>query len=229
MTQQLLFNGLRMQAYVGQTRSADLIAQLAAAGVGECVTRGQLPPRRTPWFYDNGAFEDFQAGRPFNALQFTRDLRAIVRWCDVRGFGIGRGRSEGQPMRLPDFLVLPDLVGQGEASLAFSLDWLQHYKQHELRWYLAVQDGMTASQVGNALGSNPYIRGLFVGGTLEWKLRTAPQWCAFARELGRPIHIGRVGTVDRVKWAASIGATSIDSALPLWTRSRLADFLREVA
>jgi hypothetical protein len=33
-------------AYVGQTRSRVLIAQLAHLGIGECVVRGELPARR---------------------------------------------------------------------------------------------------------------------------------------------------------------------------------------
>ena len=214
------------KAYVGQTRSRELVARLAAAGIGECVTRGQLPPRRPSWFYDNGAFEDWRAGRAFDVLQFTRDLRAIRLWVDG---GVGRGVLQGQPMTAPDFIVLPDLVGQGDASLAFSLDWLDECAATGVPCYLAVQNGMTPDSLRALLRSEPRIAGLFIGGTLDWKLATGAAWCALGRELGLPVHIGRVGTVERIEWSQAIGATSIDSALPLWTTAKMDAFLAAVA
>jgi len=41
----------------------------------------------------------------------------------------------------------------------------------------------------------------------------------------RPVHIGRVGTAKRVRWARRIGASSIDSALPLWSADKLRTFV----
>lgn len=40
-----------MKAYVGQTRSPDLIAELERYGIGECVVCGELPARRPQFFY----------------------------------------------------------------------------------------------------------------------------------------------------------------------------------
>lgn len=37
-------------------------------------------------------------------------------------------------------------------------------------------------------------------------------------------HVGRVGTAKRVAWARRIGATSIDSSLPLWSVENLRSF-----
>jgi hypothetical protein len=222
--QRRLFSSLK--AYVGQTRSRALVAELAAAGIGECVTRGQLPPRRTSWFYDNGAFEDFQAGRAFDTVQFTRDLRAIRDW---QVGGVGRGCLEGQPMTAPDFIVLPDVVGQGEASLRFSLQWEAQCADAGVPLYLAVQNGMEPAAIASLLKWHPRIHGLFVGGDLAWKLETAAAWVQVGRRTGRAVHVGRVGTVDRVEWASAIGATSIDSSFPLWTRNRLGEFLQAVA
>jgi hypothetical protein len=97
-----------MRVYVGQTGSRVLTRQLAAAGIGECPVRGE-PARRQPWFYDNnGAYSDYQHGRDFNVTQYVRDLRRIARW----------------PIRRPDFIVLPDIVAGGAASLAESQAWL---------------------------------------------------------------------------------------------------------
>lgn len=224
-TQQRLFCSVRV--YVGQTRSRAFIEQLNTAGIGECVTPGRLPPRRGfSWFYDTGAYSDWKRGRSFNYLQFSRDLRAIRMWQER---GVGRGIFKGQPMTAPDFIVLPDVVGQGEASLEFSIDHLEETQRTGARCYLAVQDGVTPARILNVLGLFPSVKGLFVGGTTRWKLETAAAWCALGRRTGRAVHIGRVGTLERIEWAQSIGATSIDSSLPLWERDRLNAFIRAVA
>lgn len=205
-----------MIAYVGQTRSAALCRQLSALGVGECTTRGELGPRRSPWFYDNGAYSDFANGRAFNLLQFVRDLRALSNG--------GRGRST---WAAPAFAVLPDIVAGGAASLQLSLDWArgEWYELPAVPWFLAVQDGMSIEQIGDELQRTPEIAGLFVGGSLPWKLASGAAWCELGAQLGRPVHVGRVGTPDRVAWARAIGASSIDSALPLWSGDKLSTWV----
>lgn len=225
VTQLSLLPTHAMKAYVGQTRSAALVAKLAAAGIGECVTRGQLPPRRGSWFYDNGAFEDWRAGAPFNYLQWSRDMRAIRLWQDNQGIPTYRPHG-GERLTAPDFVVVPDLVAQGWHSMFFSLEHLEEARRSGAPCYLAVQDGMTPAFVATHIAK---FDGLFVGGSLEWKLETGAAWVKFGRKHGRRVHIGRVGTVDRVQWAIAIGASSIDSSLPLWTREKLEAFLAEVA
>jgi hypothetical protein len=207
-----LMFGDPITAYVGQTRSKALIRQLESACIGECVTRGQLPPRRNPWFYDNGAYVDFQAGSEFGANQFMRDLRAIRSWTDSK------------MMVEPDFIVIPDKVAAGAASLQFSLEWMEVCKGAEAPLYLAVQDEMNGDEAMDVV-RRYRLQGLFVGGTLDWKISTAPYWLNLAREAGVKLHIGRVGTADRVKWARMIGADSIDSSLPLWSEANMARFL----
>lgn len=213
-----------MKAYVGQTRASELIRELEAAGVGECTTRGTLPPRRgRSWFYDNGAFEDFRAGQPFDYLQFSRDMRAIRLWQDAEGIPAGRPRG-GQRLEAPDFIVIPDLVAGGAKSLEFSEEHLIDCRPTKAPLYVAVQDGMSSAQVARFVRRHK-LQGLFVGGSLEWKLETGGAWCALGRELGLPVHVGRVGTFERVLWAHEIGAASIDSSLPLWAEEKLERFL----
>lgn len=57
-----------------------------------------------------------------------------------------------------------------------------------------------------------FFDGLFVGGTLEWKLQTAKTWVDVAHSRFMKCHIGRIGTFRRLVWARSIGADSIDSS-----------------
>lgn len=201
-----------MIAYCGQTRAAALVRALEALGVGECTSRGELGPRRSRWFYDNGAFADWQAGRPFGLAEFVADCRSIRRG----------GRGARRWGSAPDFLVLPDVVAGGAESLALSLAWArgEWFELPAVPLYLAVQDGMTGEQVADAIAGST-VAGLFVGGSLPWKLRTGAEWCELGRRLGLPVHVGRVGTVERVEWAREIGASSIDSALPLWSADKL--------
>lgn len=191
--------------YVGQTRSAKLVRRLWELGIGECTARGELPPRRHPWFYDNGAFGDWKAGRAFDEAQFVADVEAIERSGDA-----------------PRWLVLPDLVARGLDSLAESAHWVPRLAP-VAPLYLAVQDGMATADI-EPLASQ--LAGLFVGGTLEWKIATGAAWVRAAHAHGLACHIGRVGTEDRIAWARRIGADSIDSSLPLWSEENLTRFLR---
>jgi len=203
-----------MRAYCGQTRDKRLVQLFAQYGVGECTVRGELLSRkRDPWFYDNGAFRDWQAGKMFNAMRFVRDMRRIR-------YSNGRDGA-------PDFVVLPDKVAAGTASLDFSDGWWNDVEG--LRSYVAVQDGMSADDVARfvdaAHDSDHAVAGVFVGGTLEWKLATASSWVSFAHALGIRCHVGRVGTPDRVRWAAELGVDSIDSCLPLMFEGHRVAFL----
>ena len=197
-----------MRVYVGQTRSRQLIAKLSALGFGECTQPREWPPRRHPWFLDNAAFSAWRLGRPFDDAAFSSALLKVA--------------ADG---RWLDFGVCPDIVAGGLASLAFSLDWRTRCESAlpGQRWYLAAQDGMEAHDVDAHIAN---FAGIFVGGSLPWKLRRAAEWVEYAHRRGVQCHIGRVGTEDRVRWARRIGADSIDSCLPLWSADNLARFLR---
>ena len=85
-----------MRVYCGDTRSRKLLARFRERGVGQVVIRGRLQLKRlSPWFLDNGAFEDWRAGRPFDGVQFSADVQAI------------------DPSDPPDFIVAPDRVAAG--------------------------------------------------------------------------------------------------------------------
>lgn len=200
-----------MDVFVGQTRSRKLIAELTSRGWGECTNRGETPPRRHPWFLDNGAFSDWRSGKAFDAEAFLRDLT-----------------SEVVVNKPPVFVVCPDRVATGLESLEFSRVWRDRceLERPDLRYYLAVQDGMTEDDVDSQQRMANSYRGIFVGGSLQWKIRTGAAWVNYGKSRGLPVHIGRVGTSRRVAWAKRIGATSIDSCLPLWSKGNLDRFTR---
>jgi len=205
-----------VKLYVGQTRDGSLIAELQALGVGECTNRGELPPRRLPWFLDNGAYTDFKSKKPFDLNRWIRDTRHIMY----------RLESDEWPVEMaPDFTVVPDLVGGGKDSLDFSIEHLFRIESLHVPHYLAVQNGMTKSMVRSVL---PQFGGVFVGGTLDWKLETMAMWSDMAHDAGLLCHVGRIGTIPRVEMAKQAGVDSIDSCQPLWTRARLGKFVEAV-
>ena len=123
----------------------------------------------------------------------------------------------------PDFVVLPDRVGAGLESLAFSMQWRERIDRANLcsvPVYLASQDGQQTADI-------PWseIDGLFMGGTLEWKVSNARHWREAARCAGIPFHYARCGTRKRVAHALAIRADSIDSCLPLWSAQKCNAFL----
>ncbi len=191
------------RVYVGQTRSSELIGRLSELGFGECTNRGEVPPRRVPWFLDNGAFSDWRAKRAFDKGAFNATLARA-----------------GAFETLPDFVVLPDIVAGGKRSLRHSLGWLGRVGGFPP--YLALQDGMSERDVRPHVDE---LAGLFVGGTLEWKIATGARWVRFAHEAGLPCHIGRCGVASRVQWARRIHADSLDSTLPLWSKNNLSKFV----
>lgn len=190
-----------MEVYVGQSRSAAMIERLTQYGLGETTCPDELPPRRRPWFFDNGAYGCWRGGRDF----------------DTDAFRAGVARIECSRLD-PDFIVAPDIVAGGLKSLEFSRSWVP-WLAGLAPLYVAVQDGMVGDEDLSG------FHGVFVGGSLGWKLTHGSAWVQRAHAEGRPCHIGRVGTFDRVRWAQRIGADSIDSSLPLWSEANLQGFL----
>lgn len=224
---------MTLQAFVGQTRwkprrgEPEIVSQLRDADVGECTQRGELDPRRWPWFHDCKTFADWcDAGRPlgeasaatmpqrFDSVQWSRDQRRIRVHLDF---------PDRAPVPPPSFIVVPDMVAAGAASLAFSAYWRSEIDER-IPAYVAVQNGMTEDEVSAAIDEQRY-GGVFVGGDTPWKLETGAAWVRFAHARGLPCHIGRCGPPDRVLWAGNIGADSIDSSLPLRHKCHLDGFL----
>ena len=80
-------------------------------------------------------------------------------------------------------------------------------------WYLAVQDGMEIDEIEKVMDR---FDGIFVGGTVKWKVRTGEEWVRLAHAHNLPCHIGRVGVFRRIIWARRINADSIDSTSFIW-------------
>ncbi len=150
---------------------------------GNCVPNWP-DGRPVPYALDNGAWGCFQRGVPFDDVRFLRCVE-----------NVGEGA---------DWIVLPDIVGEGDQSLARSISWLPRLPGRVL---LPVQNGMTVAQVAPYIGGRV---GIFVGGDTEWKLRTLPDWGRLARDKCAWLHVGRVNTIRRIAMTSSVGAHSVD-------------------
>lgn len=201
----MLPGGFTVRVYVGQTRSAAWMRTVSGYGWGEMCQPSELPPRRRPWFLDNEAFARWRAGKDFDPGWFRE---AVARALEV-------------PTR-PDGCVAPDIVAGGLESLRLSLAWAPELRAVGWPVYLVVQNGMRLEDVRPVVAE---FDGLFVGGDTRWKWETARAWCELGRELHCPVHIGRVGSMRRAMQARRIGASSIDSTIPLRAERNLRRFL----
>lgn len=176
-----------MIGYASRTGTRRNLAALREAGWRLLISaKGVLRDEGMPYALDNGAWTAFQREEPF-------DVEAFQRAFDLFG-------------ERADWVVIPDIVAGGLASLDFSLPWIDRLTGCK-RLLLAVQDGMTTDMIRPLLSDRV---GVFVGGSTDWKLATAIEWGQLAHEVGCYMHVGRVNTVRRVRLCAAAGADSFD-------------------
>lgn len=197
--------------YASRTGTKRNIAALRSAGWRLLLSaKGCLRTEGMPYALDNGAWTAFQQGSAFDEGAFLRAIDKVGERAD--------------------WIVIPDIVAGGLRSLEFSLSWLDDLKGLPVRLLLAVQDGMEPDDVREYL--SPAV-GIFIGGSTEWKERTATQWGQLARRRNCYLHIGRVNSQRRIAICAGAGANSFDgtsatrfsNSLPRLARACLQDDL----
>ena len=99
----------------------------------------------------------------------------------------------------PLWILVPDVVGDAEETFKRWGEWYPIVKEYGMVAF-AAQDGMGKLDVPTTADC------VFVGGTTEWKLTHAHLFKGATPIL----HIGRVNTLGRLRWAKSIGADSVD-------------------
>ncbi|KPC02239.1 hypothetical protein QO021_28935 (plasmid) [Pseudomonas amygdali pv. lachrymans] len=178
-----------MIPYASRTGTKRNLEAMRANGWGLLVSaKGVLRTEDFPYMLDNGAWTAFTHGEEF-------DERAFGKAFDLLG-------------EKAKMVVVPDIVAGGLRSLEFSLTWLNRIQGIPGVALLAVQDGMVPDDVRDLL--NPGV-GIFVGGSTEWKLRTAHSWGLLARRRRCHLHIGRVNSAKRILLcSAAAGAHSVD-------------------
>lgn len=210
-----------MRVYVGQTRAAKWIAKVQEQGWGECTCPSELPPRVWPAFLDNEAFRRGMAasGGAWDPGAFRRAFDPVW-WREALARAV---RAASMARQSFDFVVSPDIVAGGLESLRLSCAWAEACAATGWPVYLVVQNGMTLEDV---LQEAHLFGGFFVGGDKRWKWETAQAWCDLGRQLGKPVHIGRVGTMFRALQARRVGASSIDGTIQLRAERNFDRFVR---
>jgi len=150
--------------------------------------------------------------RPLPGLPYVLDNGAWA--CHVAGLAWEPGPMLRLAERLgsaSEWMVLPDIVGGGVESLARSISYYtQQRPEHVSAWMLAVQDGMTVRDVRPFLDLHPL--GIFVGGSTDWKWRTAHEWAELGLDFNRRVHVGRVNSQRRVRLCRDLGVSSCDGS-----------------
>lgn len=173
----------------GSTRSVGRLAAQSVETLGHLVT----PKNRNSiesilgtglkWAVDNGAFSGF------DPVAFRRLLRRVA----------------GRPRLL--WVVCPDRVGDAQETLRLFDQWQAEVARAGPVAFVG-QDGQEDLET-------PWDRFdcLFIGGTTEWKLSKAAQdLAAEAKRRGKSIHLGRVNSRRRLRYAWSIRADSTDGS-----------------
>lgn len=160
---------------------------MSAGRLGQIATpaAGNRVLADVEWIADNAVF----AGRyPGND--------AYLAWLSERAERAGRCR----------FVVAPDVVGDAAATLARSAPMLPRIRTLGYWVAFVAQDGLEDLTVPWA-----YVDCLFIGGTTEWKLGAAARGLtAEAKEQGKWVHMGRVNSLERLRYARQIGCDSVD-------------------
>jgi hypothetical protein len=153
-----------------------------------------------PWAIDNGAFSGFDA-MAFELL--------LVR--------------ASYASRLPQFVVCPDVVGNARQTISLFGKWQYKIASRGLPVAFVAQDG----QEDLGFPPLPLWSCLFIGGSTRFKLsECAANLAALARSYGKWVHMGRVNTFRRLRYAASIGCDSVDGSRMSRWGDELAHFVR---
>lgn len=142
------------------------------------------PQEGVAFALDNDAFQTFTKGTPYDFAAWFKFLNKVA----------------GTRME-PLWALVPDVVGDRKKTLEQWHKYSPVIRDKGWNTALALQDGMGEDDVEDCC---PDV--LFVGGTTDWKWRTAHLWCQW--EGGR-VHVGRV-RARRLRYCQQIGAESCD-------------------
>lgn len=158
--------------------------QSGVIGFVDTPRQGNRRPEGVTWVADNGAFSD-----KFVEADWWRFLVANANAADSCLFA-----------------VAPDVVADAQATLDRSRPWMPKIRALGYPVAFVAQDGLEDLAV-------PWdeFDVLFIGGSTEWKLGPhARVLAAQAKVRGKGLHMGRVNSERRFKYAAAIGCDTVD-------------------
>jgi hypothetical protein len=172
--------------YAANPCGPDVVAAMQAGQLAYIDTPAQRNrrPEGVRWAADNGAFSD-----NFDEAKWWRFLEA-------------NAYAAADCL----FAVAPDVVGDAAATLERSLPWLPKIRALGYPAAFVAQNGIDATGV-------PWdaFDCLFIGGTTGFKLGSvARAYAAEAKARGKWLHMGRVNSERRFRYARAIGCDSAD-------------------
>lgn len=172
--------------YFANPCGPDVVAAMIAQRLGYIDTpaQGNKRPGDVTWCADNGCFSD----------KWDED-----KWWSFLVANANRSDT-------CQFAVAPDVVGDAQKSHARSWPWLRKIRDLGYPVAYVAQDGLERLTV-------PWgdFDVLFIGGTTEWKLGPhARRLITEAKVHGKWVHMGRVNSERRYRYAAAVGCDSAD-------------------
>ena len=102
-----------------------------------------------------------------------------------------------------EWVTLPDVVGDAHKTNQLFGEW---YEKVSLPRAYVAQDGAEDLELPFA-----YFKCLFIGGTTDWKLsRSAESVIQEGKRQNKVIHMGRVNSQKRMRYAYQLGCDSVD-------------------
>lgn len=147
-----------------------------------------------PWAADNDAYLAWDEDRFLSMLEQIRYIPGAL------------------------FVTAPDVVGDAKATIERFWQFYGFCRMSSQPVALVAQDGIEDTVIPwKAIGA------LFIGGTTEFKMGpVAASLAREARSRGKHVHMGRVNTRRRIRWAKSIGCHSIDgTAFSMFRKTHL--------
>lgn len=159
------------------------LGQLLTPQTNNSIDR--IVKNNTKWACDNGCY----AG--FDEVAFLKMVRNI----------------QGKPNLL--FVTMPDVVGNSKETLKSFDVWYPIFERYyNVPLAFVLQDGIEISEI-------PWdkIATVFIGGSTEWKLsKEASEIVQIAKSKGKWVHMGRVNSFKRIRYAYTIGCDSCDGS-----------------
>lgn len=142
---------------------------------------------------------------------------------DIDAYDAMLSRLQGLPGCL--FVTVPDVVGDAAATARQWVRWQSAPRRRGLPLAFVAQDGCVEQHLV------PYAHEfdcLFIGGSTAFKYADSTRRLVqAAKRAGKWIHCGRVNSERRIRWAAGLGADSIDGTG--WVRWRDTNLARGLA
>lgn len=164
-------------------------------GYIDTPAQGNKRPDGVTWCADNGCFSD--------------------RWDEGKWWQFLVDNAHAAATCL--FAVAPDVVGDAFATTIRFRQWGQRIRALGYRVAYVAQDGLEGlrgrTEGGGLTFPVPWdsFDCLFIGGTTEWKLGAAARdIVAEAKQRGKWVHMGRVNSEKRYRYAMAIGCDSAD-------------------